>query len=333
MEEIMRKPNLFISNSDASARGVPSRRRMLLWLCRLSVVLGLLLVSLFGIIMPQYSYAYTGALQDKMERLMAVQEPKIVLIGDSNLAFGMDSEMLEKAMGMPVVNMGLHGSLGNAFQEQMAKVHVTEGDIVIVAHTFFGDEDRIADPVVAWITLENHKTLWQLVRPKDYADLFYAYPDYARKAIDLWKNKEGTEPDYGDYYNRMAFNAYGDVALERTEQKYTFTENSVTVPAISNVCIRRLNELYAYLEERGAVMLVAAYPIADGEYTPEPEAYREFQAELEEKLDCEVISEYTDYFYEYRLFFDTNYHLTTEGAKLRTGQLIEDLQRWQQKQN
>ena len=35
---------------------------------------------------------------------------------------------IEKEVGMPVVNMGLHGNLGNAFHEQMAKKYVKEDE-------------------------------------------------------------------------------------------------------------------------------------------------------------------------------------------------------------
>jgi len=34
--------------------------------------------------------------------------------------------------------------------------------------------------------------------------------------------------------------------------------------------------------------------------------------------------------YDYKYFFDTRFHLTTEGAKLRTKQLIEDLKAWKE---
>lgn len=50
---------------------------------------------------------------------------------------------------------------------------------------------------------------------------------------------------------------------------------------------------------------------------------------LEEVVDCEVISEFTDYIYDDKYFFGTRFHLTTE-AKLRTKQLIEDLKAWKE---
>ena len=87
----------------------------------------------------------------------------------------------------------------------------------------------------------------------------------------------------------------------------------------------RINELADWLEERGAVLVVAAYPIAEGELTSPKEEFVEFQQELEQKLTCEVISDFTDYMYEYDYFYDSPLHLTVEGTDLRTKQLIEDL--------
>ena len=69
---------------------------------------------------------YEAAILDKTNRLRSIKEPKIILIGNSSLAFGMDSEMVERSIGMPVVNMGLHGALGNAFCENMLKPEVSE---------------------------------------------------------------------------------------------------------------------------------------------------------------------------------------------------------------
>lgn len=100
-------------------------------------------------------------------------------------------------------------------------------------------------------------------------------------------------------------------------------------PAINDVTAGRINELNQWLKERGATLLVAAYPIGNGELTAPKEEFEAFQKKLEEALDCPVISQYTDYMYDYDYFYDTDYHLTDEGVKLRTEQLIEDIKGWQ----
>ena len=54
--------------------------------------------------------------------------------------------------------------------------------------------------------------------------------------------------------------------------------------------------------------------------------YQAFEDELIEKLDCPVISSYSDYMYDYDYFYDTVYHLVDDGVEMRTSQLISDLE-------
>lgn len=323
MEILMNRHNLSTSNFKKK-----SLQQTLVFLVKLLCVLTALIFFMGVIVMPQYRYAYTASLCDKMERLESIDEPKIVLIGNSNLTFGINSEILEDAFDMPVVNMGLHGSMGNAFHEEMAKVNLNSGDIIVVAHTDYSDHDEITDPVTTWLALENHAQLWQLIRSKDIPDMFFSFPTYAKRALTLWASKEGNEQDSGTVYSRYAFNEYGDIAFERKTRSYTFTEKSVRVPKINETCTNRLNQLNHYVTSRGASLVVAAYPIASGEFTPPEEDYVQFQTKLQKALDCHVISDYRDYFIDYDYFYDTEYHLTNEGADLRTRQLVDDLKQW-----
>ena len=127
-----------------------------------SVVLILAFQFLFGMLVigAQYQEDYNASLIDKVARLKNINGPKIILVGNSNLAFGINSPMIERAFGMPIVNLGLHGGLGNAFHEYIAKLNIHSGDIIIVCHSNFSDDDKIDDIALAWITVEYHKDLW-----------------------------------------------------------------------------------------------------------------------------------------------------------------------------
>jgi hypothetical protein len=287
----------------------------------------LLGIFLFAVLMPQYAQGYNAALIDKKARVMAIDEPKIVLVGNSNLVFGVDSAAMEAELGMPVVNMGLHGGAGNAFHEEMAKFNVQPGDIYIICHTDYADIDEVSDPGLAWITLENHFDLWPLVRTKDIPTMVEAFPGYVKRCISLWAAGEGNLST-GDEYARDAFNEYGDNVFPRPVSRPTLPFAEQTVPGISKACTDRLNALNAYMQERGATLLLAAYPIAFGEFTPSLDDYDAFQMELEEALDFPIISYFTDYLFQYDYFYDTIYHLTDDGVDMRTNLLIGDIQWW-----
>ncbi len=279
-------------------------------------------------ILPQYEQGYNASLIDKVNRLESIDSPKIVLLGHSNLTFGIDSALIENEMEMPVVNMGLHGGNGNAFHEEMAKYNVVPGDIYVLCHSDYNDNDMIGDPMNVWTSIENHFDLWKLLRFHDVKTMVKVFPVYLKKSLGLFSRAEGNQ-DPGGVYSRNAFNEYGDIKILREEKHYVF-ENEVSAPQIGSISIERINRLNTYLTEKGAALVVAGYPIGNGNMTDDVSEFISFQEQLEESLDCPVISNYVDYMFDYRYFYDTNFHLNTEGARLRTIQLISDLKRWEQ---
>lgn len=305
------------------------------FLKKLCLFLGLFLLSAalvfalhFFVIGNQNLGSFQAALLDKTERLQSIGEPKIILIGNSNLAFGVDSEKIQEALGMPVVNMGLHGGLGNAFLENMGKLGVSEGDIVVVCHSDYDDDGTIPDPALAWITVEMHPEFWKLIPAKAIPQMLKAYPSYLySSAVRFLTGSPKNVPETGTSYSRAGFNAFGDVCV-RGEDSFVFTEDSVVVPQVGEETAARLNALNHYILSRGANFVVAGYPIGSGEFTPAEAEFDAFEAQLREALDCPVISRFADYFLPYSCFYDTVFHLNDEGVKLRTGQLIADLQDW-----
>lgn len=288
------------------------------FLCKI-LILFVFVVAICFNMMPQYSGYYGAALLDKVARLKALDGPKIVLLGNSNLVYGIDSSMIEQELGMPVVNMGLHGGCGNAFHEEMAKLNVKEGDIYVICHTEYTDEG-IVSPVVVWVTIENHFELWKLLRTEDIPVMIKSYPAYLKHCIGYWENENGNLP-----LDRTLFNEYGDLATERNELIYEFGDGNRYCPEIDDATAKRINELNRYLEDRGAALVVAGYPIAKGNFTADEEEFVHFQTQLQEKLDCEVISDFRDYMIDCSLFFDAAWHLNTKGVEVRTEQLISDL--------
>ena len=311
---------------------------MLRFIRKVFIFIVLFIVS--GVLIAVFDYYVLGnqhlgnfqaSILDKTARYNSLEGPKIVLLGNSNVAFGIDSAMLEAATGMPVVNMGLHGGLGSAFNENMVKLgELGKGDIVILSLHTYDDADDIEDSSLALITVEKHRELWKLIRPKDLYGVAKAYPDYVKDCFVFKYSKEDDNtPEETTCYSRSAFNKYGDVERRlESDDNFTFYSGAVTVPGVGKKCTDRINRLNEYVTGKGAVLLIAGYPIGSGEYTPSSEEYDEFEQRLRNDLDCEVISHFTDYFIPYEFFYDTKYHLDENGVKIRTEQLIRDIGDW-----
>lgn len=327
----MSKLSLSISSSNR-------RKKAIAVIVEVMLLFAVMLAIFFSFIAPQYNNDYNASLIDKMNRLESIESPKIVLIGNSNLAFGMRSEMLEEAFGMPVVNMGLHGGLGNKFHENMAKKNVNRSDIIIILHTDYREEKTT--PAVAslmWITIENNCDLWDLIDLCDIPAMIEVFPKYMKNSIWRFLNKTNTEicDEPQSQYKRSAFNEYGDnVYSAANAQSYTFSANDFPEPKVSQSAINRINKLNEYITKRGATLLIAGTPVGDGEFTPDKIVYLKYEDELKTSLNCEVISNVSDYFFDYDCFYDTMYHMNDKGAKMRTEQLIKDLTKYfDQKKN
>ena len=69
---------------------------VLAFLLILSPIILLLCTTVF--LPSQFSNTFVGALDDKYERLSSIEEPKVVVIGGSSVAFGLDSEKMEELL-------------------------------------------------------------------------------------------------------------------------------------------------------------------------------------------------------------------------------------------
>lgn len=283
------------------------------------------------IIRKNYTNDYQRSVTDKIKRLKKISSPKIILVGDSNLTFGINSKMIEESLNMPVVNLGLHAGMGNPFNENLAKIKINENDIVIISHVSYDDEDDIVDTYLAWKTINYEKDVFRVIRPKDYLKLITSYPNYIRESIiPLLSGEYNTEDYKKRVYRRDAFNEYGDVVIRneinQMDPDVFFKNENMSIPKVGDKTIKRINKLNEYVKEKHATLLVASYPIAYGEYSDyTKEDIEKFNQELKNKLDCEVISNFTEYMYPYDYFYDTKYHLTDTSKDIRTSQLITDL--------
>lgn len=307
-------------------------RENIFFYLKLAAIFIIPLIYFFKEISPQYTQDYMGALQDKMARLESINEPKIILVGNSNLAFGMNSELLERAFQMPVVNTGLHGGLGSEFSERIVLDYVNQGDIVIICNMYHSEQwGNYFDPVLTWITLENHWDLYKLLPKNEYWNYIKGFPTYLKKSLGLWIEDKGNIDAGIGCYRRNAFNEYGDVSIARMGETYEFTDGSVYDLEISDKRMKSINELNDWVLNHGGTLLLAGWPLAQTEEMPDKDEYKELQNQLEKELECEMISNITDYVYDKKYFYDTIYHLNDEGVAIRTLQLIEDLERWSER--
>lgn len=291
----------------------------------------LLVVGAAVIIPPQYDKTFVGALDDKMERLNSIEEDKIIVVGGSSVAFGLDSQLMEEQTGMPVVNFGLYAALGTKVMLDLSRAGVKEGDVVIIAPEM--DAQTLSMYFSSETTLQaadGDLSILSQVRGENILSLIGGSWKYLVNKFSYFIN--GNAPDPEGVYNSDSFDEYGDIIYERPNNVMNlyYDPNKVIElePGIfEEEFIDYINDYVSYCKSRGADVFFSFCPMNElgmsEKNTDESiDAFVEF---LDENLRCDVISDPRDYIMEAGYFFDSNFHLNDAGVIRRSVKLTEDI--------
>ena len=180
-----------------------------------------LIIGLIYSIPPQYANTFVGELDEKYERLYSIDEPKIVVVGGSSVAFGLESELIEKYMGMPVVNFGLYADLGTKVMLDLSRGAIGEGDIVILAPEM--DAQTLSMFYNAKTTLQATDENPAMLRHLRGDDIFATLGSFFGHLKEKYGYYVDGTPNPSGVYNGNNFNEYGDLEYDRPENVMSLT--------------------------------------------------------------------------------------------------------------
>ena len=111
-------------------------RRFVIRFCGFVALQALVLMGVYRLDVADSRNSYMAVIRDKIHRLRSLPSPKLVLVGGSNVAFGMDTPRLERELRLAAVNMGLHAGLGVGLPLRMVEPHLGRGDVVVVSFEY-----------------------------------------------------------------------------------------------------------------------------------------------------------------------------------------------------
>ena len=281
----------------------------------------------------QYGKTFLAGLPVKYERLYTVDSPKVIVVGGSNVAFGMDSELMEKQLGRPCVNFGLYADLGTKAMLDLSKDAIGKGDIVIICpETDPQTYSLHFDARNMWQASEQKPFMTAKLPTDDIMKVIATFPEYYKSKREFFKS--GTTPDPEGVYRADSFNQYGDIEYPREyNSMLSFVDENKLVrldpSLITDEFASYLNDYAKKAQNKGAKVYFSFPPINAAGLTDDTtdDTVYAFYGALCEKLDFEVISNINDYILDKEYFFDTNYHLNSTGVEYRTSLLSSDIMR------
>ena len=277
-----------------------------------------------------YFNAFTGVLDEKTARLDGIDTPKIVFVGGSAVAFGILSPLVEEHLGMPAVNYGLYADIGIKAMLDLSLPGIKEGDIVVVMPETDAQAYSLYFGAYSFLcAADGDRSLIFRASSDNYAELFGASWKFAAQKLKYCLS--GEYPDPAGIYNAKSFDGYGDICYERAGNimpaGYVSNPIVYSESIVGDGFIDSINEYVRACKKRGAEVYFSFAPSDMLAVESDDEDILAFYTYLTKALDCELISYPSDYIYDYRYFYDTNFHVNDAGAVLNTVNIIKDLKR------
>lgn len=308
----------------------------------------------FGAPIPA-SYDVANWMAIKERAAVSAVGSRILLIGDSNALFGMDSPALQQELGLPVINMALHGGLPLDWLMTYAQRQARSGDIVVMPlawQYYFRDfdepEDWIVEQIIAWdrdyfdsmgvmkklryMTSVSPTDLMKNIGVKDnHAKILQDYPRRRILTNDEVLKVYATKSPAGDTtqpYSFVNINPYGDMQHACGNARgplFSFEFNDrFALPKV--LAILRATSIS--LAERGVKMFVApSVTLADSKSLDA--VHKAHTQKVFDQLKAAGISTVgnpIDFYFPASAFYDTNFHLECSQNMERSRRLAAAIQ-------
>lgn len=268
---------------------------------------------------------------DKHQHLDSLASPKLMLIGGSNIMFGLDSQLLQDSLHLPVINLGLGGALGLSFFLNEAKQSLRKGDFVLISIEYFLDK---GDYEAQLFTASLFPPASQYIDYQSLADSLTVNWNYRLRRIrNLFllpsaPSESNRIDDTTSVYFRKAFNHSGDIMSHLNNPSPTQLDDRTTMnQADYSTGIKKLNDFANFAKQNG-VRVFFSYPsYCESEFQKNQKLLNELDKQLRQQVAIEFIDTPKDQSYPDSLFFDTVYHLNGIGRLLRTQKIIKLLRK------
>lgn len=288
-----------------------------------------------------------GGIDYKEQLLAEAESPKIVLVGGSNVAYGIDSEVISAAVrpahdtastssgsseiDRPVINMGWGAGLGLRYLLTEAQAGINEGDTVLLFLEYEHYQRNL---------LEGNQLLLKLLayRPQSWAhisspqQLIEIAPELPlvmqEKFYEILR-KPPSESVAEKQANWLAahFTEHGDYITPHPAQELIITQIRGE-DGMNEEAIAVLQAFYAEVTAKGACVYYIPPPLAQTQYDylDNADTIAHIEAQVATIAPDWMLSTATEYVFPDDFFHDTTYHLNnTLGKPERTQMILDDL--------
>ena len=314
----------------------------------LRLAFSLLGVSLFLLSLPLASYltlrfspsvyqeTYYGEFLPKYHALEKQKEQrKIVVIGTSSVAFGLDSALVEEELAYAgfdyrCVGYGLYGALGTKLMMDTALPNIGEGDIVLLSPELYPQTLSLYFSGIETLrAIEGNQDIYSCLDNNDKGSLALAVPSFLAEKSGFLLS--GTVAPSSGIYAKESFNEKGDMKEglrphNVMDDYWAGTPMELDMKLFSDDFIEYVHAFSRLLESKKATLRWRLPPM---NRIALPTDYKaslpSFYEEAGTRLKLQGLGNPFDCVIEENYFFDSDFHLNDAGRRLNSLRLVEEL--------
>ena len=297
----------------------------------LFLVAGILLFSLFCIPDRVSGSSLLGALRDKHALLTRTSGPRLILVGGSNVSFGIDSRVLSAELQMPVVNMALHGGLGLKYTLDDCLPYVQEGDIVVLMPEYenYYTSNFLGELELVSVLFDIDQDGIRHISPDQWHHLLPYLPTYSAKKLKnlvLAPFTKTAQSDQPTIYDRNSFNEYGDACLHwhLPNQNYQHCRKVSSSEQVNAAVISYVANFKEQVAKKHATCILFPPAIDSTSFANMLPVIDKIDSSLP-GTSLHFAGKPDRYSLPDSLFFNSYYHLNKRGVDLRTKLVLEDI--------
>jgi hypothetical protein len=302
----------------------------------------LIQAAIFAVLLKNYDVSseanFFARIIDKHRYLRSVSAPRVILLGGSNVPFGFDSDLMERALGRPVINMGLAAGLGVEFMLADIEPELRPGDTLVLSLEYdhfargAGRGGGFDASVLQQVLILRPGSVFAL-RPMHFRKMILdrgllIFGEIARRSLPFAAH-EKLAPERSP---RAAFNERGDLVGHRHDPQRITPEAVEGIPLVvhqpdfpNKVLLHHLKQFVQRCGRRGISVGFTFPPKPAGTLQRDGARARIVADALRQVPGLILLDTPEDHGYPPTQFFDSANHLTAEGAATRTAKVTAEL--------
>jgi len=251
---------------------------------------------------------------------------RLILVGGSNLSFGINSQMIKDSLSYNPINTAIHAGIGLEYMLDNTSKYIQKDDIVLIApeYAHFTKQNIHGDfPMITTCFEVDKFRLGKKLSTGQLKFIIREAPGYCFEKLNpfnyIYKSNKN------DIYGKESFNQFGDAVRHyNLPNELIEISNSYNYLDYNPSSLEVLNGFKIKADAAGATVLIS-YPSFHSSASIGSQSFINKLDSTLKAHNFNVISNPHNYIMADSLFFNSRYHLNKNGIDIRTANLINDL--------